>query len=320
MSSPCDFQNKPLLTTLPIMLWAREIPNCSVRTQIMYTQNKFVHLKHDYNTNGPGFLNKKSPKLLASIHPDDITIKNINYKLPCVYNIHNKEIKQLILNGMSIKDTLLYIKTKYNIVIPYDILLFRTIEQRQYPTTGEHNIVPPNIGRFSKPFLLTQNVFIPSNQFTSIDFGLENNLLILLNQCKRVEVSNNDGKSHTSNINDLLPNNSASFWGSKIINTVNNNPVNNFRLPVLFTSIANQSIHFGFIIYNKLISNSLFFIPIILPARMLTYSPLPNNSPVYVTLVTVNQGLNRYSREESSNSEESCNYNPYSKLFNVLKL
>ena len=97
---------------------------------------------------------------------------------------------------------------------------------------------------------------------------LGNNVLILINQCKRVEVSTNDGKSHTSNINDLLPNKSASFWGSKIINTVNNNPIKNFRLPVLFTSIANQSLHFGFIIYNTFIGNFLFFIPIMLPVRI----------------------------------------------------
>ena len=295
MLSPCNNKNRPILnTSFSPTLWARATSCANAPTPLMQENRKQICLNYDYHTNGVGIPSLSSTRQLpTTIH--DIRMNNIIYKIPCLYYPHIEEIKALLLQKRDFKSILAYLDQAYGIKNIQNTPLLPLTRQYRYLTADTNQIQYQNVGIFRRPYMLTNKI-----TFTPDHSGdIASNLIAIINDSKHLEVSTNDGKQHTSNINEILPGGSASYWGSKLTTTPDA-----FILSVVVTSIESKLSVPGIIVYTGstiVPTQNLYFVPTLSSLMMLTYKPLPENTAITVKIQDV----------VDVQLDNTCKYTPY---------
>jgi hypothetical protein len=266
-------------------------------TEAMKMKHKLLILKHSNVTNGPGaFHARHGVNQLPFNLQDDVVVhfKNKMYKLPCRFKKFVPIIKSLLEQGITIRQIISYLINKYN--IKEDLTVNNTIYQNKRLYTYPYaNVVSPkqdaNIINTSAPYKIGNLVQDVNLQIIVDDLPiLDSRLFATPQYATDIFVSNNDNLTFTNNFNDLLPNGSASFFGSFLLTSYKDSEKWNLRAfivphhpPLIGT--------YGYLIdASKYFPNKgIIFIPVQTFVTLLTFKPYPINMPF--TINTINKNM-----------------------------
>jgi hypothetical protein len=277
MFHPCDTKNTFTLFShnLPSHIGSRYEKQCVITNKISYIRYKSFIKQHLAINNGPGIIKHNYIKKTLYDLKDSIQIDNKIFKLPCLLIPYIEQIKELIKNGYSLQDAIdiiILLHEELNVLKP--LPAFKRLYS--YSNVNIRNTYS-NTGNFSKPFIIHKSITFPSLSWNDIfNLPLNDNLFYTQKECQLLKFANNDGLTFSSDMNELLPNGSASFWGEKIlysdayIKLVNSYVLKpNYQLPIIILPF-NLYIGFGYIVNTKDYPilgitnpiNQLLFIPI----------------------------------------------------------
>ena len=301
MINPCSFDNKYIQYNpkynLPTYRGNRYQLDYIKPTFSMFQKHKNLLLNHTQLTNGPGIVRLPSSvdNVSYKLNVDSVQYKNIIYKLPCNLRPYIKEIQSLLDQGSNIKQTIQYIIDKFDIP---DIILDKNIYQNKrlytYPyidigvPENSTNII--NTDASFKIGELVENVDL---QPIMNDLILNDSLFLTPQYTTIIYVSNNDNLTFTNNFNDLLPNGSASFFGSYLLsNYVESNDKWNIRLYIDPNEPPFQG-SYGYLIdsskYN--LNTGLIFIPLQSFESVLLHKPYKLNLPITIRNTNNQSGI-----------------------------
>uniref|UniRef100_A0A6C0B9E4 Uncharacterized protein n=1 Tax=viral metagenome TaxID=1070528 RepID=A0A6C0B9E4_9ZZZZ len=262
-------------------------------TDEMKIKHKMLILKHSNVTNGPGVFRSNNGEIQLPLNlQNDVVIyfKNIIYKLPCRFKKYVVIIKTMLEQGNTIKQIITYLINTYN--ISEDLTLNDTIYQNKRVYTYPYsNIVSPkqdkNIINSSAPYKTGNLVLNINLQHIINDLPIPDLRIFFTPQyATDIFVSNNDNRTFTNNFNDLLPNGSASFFGSFLL--TNYNELKFWRLRIFivphYPSVFGT---YGFLVdASKYFPNKgLIFMPIHTYVSLLMYKPYPKNMPFTINVL-----------------------------------
>jgi hypothetical protein len=306
MINPCNskqhyIQFEPAYN-LPTRYGNRFVLEPTIPTSEMFEKHKLLLLKNTSITGGPGVLNtlNASTQIPYTINKDSVQRKNKIYKIPCRFKPYISEIQNLLNEGNSIQSILSTITTKYNLT---DITLRNSFYQNKkmyiYPyavvNTSKQNI---NAVSISVPFKIGESVTAPIQPIAD-DMLLIPNMFTTVQYAKTIYVSTNDGTSFTNMFDDLLPNGSASFFGSSLLTDDDiQNPYRKWSLYVfILPHYQTQNKSYGYIVdsskYNIPNLSGLIFIPVQTYESLITYQPYPTNMP-FTIKTTETEQLNTF--------------------------
>jgi hypothetical protein len=292
MINPCNskqhyIQFEPTYN-LPTRYGNRIALEPTIPTSEMFEKHKLLLLKNTTITGGPGILNSlnTSTQIPYTLNKNSVQRNNKIYKIPCRFKPYISEIQSLLNEGNSVQSVLSIITTKYNLK---DITLKNSFYQNKkmyiYPyaiSTGlKQNI---NSVSINIPFKIGESVTANIQDIVD-DIILKPNMFATSQYAKTIYVSTNDGKSFTTMFNELLPNGSASFFGSSLLTDDDiQHPDRKWQLYVfILPHYQTQYKSYGYIVdsskYNILNLSGLIFIPIQTYESLITYQPYPTNMP-----------------------------------------
>jgi hypothetical protein len=243
MNNPCNFQNEYIQYdpkyNLPTRYNNRYQLDYIKPTPEMFKIHKLLLLKHTRITNGPGILKPKRNlnNLNYKLNVDSIQYKNIIYKLPCKLQPYISVIQYLLDEGFTINEIIQYVVNTFNIP---DVIFNRTVYQfkRLYMYPATDSSVPKNatnIINTSAPYKIGEDIIVDDDTRDKLQLIINDlppdELFFTPQFATILYVSNNDNLTFTNNFNDLLPNGSASFFGSYLLtNYVETDPKWNLRI------------------------------------------------------------------------------------------
>jgi hypothetical protein len=223
---------------------------------------------------------------------DDVLIhfKGKIYKLPCRFKKYVPMIQSLLEQGISIKQIITFLINKFNITS--DLTVNNTIYQNKRLYTYPYaNVAAPkqdvNIINTSAPYKIGNLVEDVNLQIIVNDLPIQNSHIFATPQyATDIFVSNNDNLTFTNNFNDLLPNGSASFFGSFLLTKYDG--VENWKLRIFIVPHHPPLLGtYGYLIdaSNYFPNKGLIFIPVQTYVSLLTFKPYPNNMPFTINIL-----------------------------------
>jgi len=229
MFNPCNFQNQYVQYdpkyNLPTRNNNRYQLDYEKPTPAMFKIHKFVLLKHTRLTNGPGILNPKRNlnNTKYKLNVDSVQYKNVIFKLPCKLQPYITVIQSLLDQGFNINEIVQYVVDMFNIPeVFFNKKIYQLKRLYTYPVTDSS--VPKNatnIINTSAPYKIGEDIIVDDDskaKLQEIINDLPPDELFSTPQFATIlYVSNDDNVTFTNNFNDLLPNGSASFFGSYLL-------------------------------------------------------------------------------------------------------
>lgn len=273
-------------------------------TQEMFLKHKKLILEHTTLTNGPGIIpgNDVTTQINYKLGIDSVQYNNRIITIPCRFRPYITTIQQLLNQGQSIQTVFNALSIQYNLPDLYNTTSIYQF-QRLYTYPEVNYITPlttvlPPTNTISISFK-TRTVPIQNTTFLDTSaYGINWSIILQLNQgifglaqnCQLLEVLNNDGKTFTSNFNDLLPNGSASYLGATLINNTVKNINTTFHIYVEIHPQEQNRLKTNGVIVNAnsvpILQQALFGAPLIdyilfVPNHnlntIMTYEPYPSN-------------------------------------------
>jgi hypothetical protein len=291
MINPCNLKNEYIQYNpkynLPTHINNRYSLDYVEPTPAMFKKHKFLLLQHTRITNGPGMLRppRNFNNISYKLNVDSIVYKNTIFKLPCKLQPYIKLIQSLIDKGFNIQQIIQYAIDTYNIP---DVIFNSTIYQNKRLYTYPHaDISVPatttNTINTSAPYKIGEFIDnIVSLQPIIDDLILDNPYVVTPQYTSTIFVSNNDNKTFTNNFNDLLPNGSASFFGSYLLNTTYTDTTVKWKILIFIDPHEPPYLPgYGYLIDSSKYSlnKGLIFIPIHTFESLLVYKKYKSNMP-----------------------------------------
>jgi hypothetical protein len=301
MFHPCNSKNQFTLFSknLPAYQGSRYSVPYENTTTISYIKYKLLLNKHLNIYNGPGIVNPTFNKKYDYNLKYSIQINNIIYVIPCILIPYIQQLRDLINQNYTIDDAIQKLISLYSELAILNSPLPNNKRLYKYPNVNVRNN-PLNVGSFSKPFKIGNPISKPNPALswnTIFNLPLQyDGIFFITDDCRYIQVSNNDAITFTTNMNDLLPNGSASFWGEKLLykNAYTQHPngsytINpNFILPVIIISITVQSISYGYLLniidypVFGIYENKLLFVPLHTLLSLITQEPYITDTPINI--------------------------------------
>lgn len=296
MINPCNSNQRYIqfnpLFNLPTHYGNRVTDPYVKPTPEMFAKHKLLLLKHTTRTNGPGILNKSNAtrQIAYRLGVDSIQYKNRIYKIPCRFKEYIPIIKLLIDQGVPIQKILQDLIDKYDI---QDISLKNSSYQNKrlykYPFVNVNSLKQnPNAVSNSAPFKIGESLSILDKYSTVINNNIDFFNFPIPQYCNIIYVSNNDGKSYTTKFSDLLPNGSASFFGSSLLNNLETYDLKQWQLYVfILPQDQTQVVSYGYIFDSskyEIEKEGLIFMPVHTYESLVTYTKYPIDMPFSIKI------------------------------------
>ena len=315
MINPCKPNKSYILGNSIYNLLTPVTPRYSIEyvkpTPDMFKKHKQLILKYSTLTNGPGFVSNDdiNTQIYYKLNVDSVQFRNTIFRIPCRFRPYIKDgtILNLLNQGNSIQTVFKLLTTQYNIPDPtltstniYQFKRLYTYPEPSYIINTAAVVPIANISSVSYKTVLSpisnppsqflpvqllsiNNVLLPKIEWHRI-LNLSPDIFVMIDYCQFIQVLNNDGKTFTSNFNDLYS--SASYHGSAIVKNTVYSPTIVFKLPVLIIpQEQNRPKTYGYIINTNRITelynliDRILFIPVQLVTTIIDFEPYPANMP-----------------------------------------
>jgi hypothetical protein len=328
MYHPFDSKNKIIMFkpqfNLPTYYDSRDSNNYKHCNFLSNKKRKLIINNYSYQTNGNGIKLLPNHNHLHVNHNTHIKIGNIIYIIPPRFCKFLHIIKTLLQNPKNkLREILKFLENYFDI----DDKLLTNIQpsaikkQYKYTLYDKPYITYNNVANFYTSFKMGKNLDENSIGLDTLigNLNIQTPFYPLVNNIQFVYIANNDGKTFTSNINDIQPMNLfTSFWATKL--SVNGNPIVNdssvFKIIVsIFPIIDIYNIKFGIL---SILENRLVFVPIVTNKySFLQNNPYQENMLFNIKiLVNFDDFLVKYNTFKSGiNFSGLCKYNNFYNLF-----
>jgi hypothetical protein len=309
MYSPYDSKNNFVMFStkynLPTYYGSRVSNSLELCGKLANQKRKIIIKRHSYITNGSGTKPTLNNKNQISVNKNKtIKINNVIYVIPSRFCKYINSITELV-KTMPLTNVLKFLSVIHNIE---DLSLYNvqpSFFKRQYKYPAFNTLYTPrdNIGDFHAPFKLGPTITLLDSRIDILK-----DLYAIRGGIRYVYVTNNDGRTYTDNIIDMIASEyggtgSASFWGTKL----SKNFIN-FDLPVVIFPIDDvRNIQYGK--FKVTSDRKLVYIPYTTIENFSTYIKYNENMTFNIkTGLSYNDYIINY-------GDGTCKYNEKTNLY-----